>query len=125
MLAVWLIVGVILIIGWPNFGLAAALSSARRVVSSLSFSKRLCYVPRPERPPFVEEFRRRVPRYMLRHKVKAGMTGWAQINGWRGNTSIEKRIEYDLFYIERWTLGLDLKILILTVWLGFRNRNAY
>jgi Undecaprenyl-phosphate glucose phosphotransferase len=81
--------------------------------------------PRPERPPFVEEFRRRVPRYMLRHKVKAGMTGWAQINGWRGNTSIEKRIEYDLYYIERWSLGFDLKILILTVWLGFRNRNAY
>src|SRR5437867_1879359 len=81
--------------------------------------------PRPERPSFVEEFRRRVPGYMLRHKVKAGITGWAQINGWRGNTSIEKRIEYDLYYIERWSLGLDLKILLLTFWSGFRNRNAY
>ncbi len=81
--------------------------------------------PRPERPSFVEEFRRRIPGYMLRHKVKAGITGWAQVNGWRGNTSIEKRIEYDLYYIERWSLGLDLKILIQTVWYGFRNRNAY
>ena len=82
--------------------------------------------PRPERPSFVEEFRRRVPGYMLRHKVKAGITGWAQINGWRGNTSIEKRIECDLYYIERWSLGFDLKILIQTLWYGFRiNRNAY
>src|SRR5207245_133329 len=64
--------------------------------------------PRPEHPGFVEEFRRRVPGYMLRHKVKAGITGWAQINGWRGNTSIEKRIECDLYYIERWSLGFDL-----------------
>ena len=80
--------------------------------------------PRPERPSFVDEFRRRVPGYMLRHKVKAGITGWAQINGWRGNTSIEKRIEYDLYYIERWSLAFDLKILLQTFWLGFRNRNA-
>ena len=81
--------------------------------------------PRPERPSFVAEFRRRVPGYMLRHKVKAGITGWAQINGWRGNTSLEKRIEYDLYYIERWSLGFDLAILLRTMWLGFRNRNAY
>ena len=81
--------------------------------------------PRPERPSFVEEFRRRVPGYMLRHKVKAGITGWAQIHGWRGNTSIEKRIEYDLYYIERWSLRFDLSILLQTLWLGFRNRNAY
>ena len=81
--------------------------------------------PRPERPSFVEEFRRRVPGYMLRHKMKAGITGWAQINGWRGSTSIEKRIEYDLYYIERWSVGLDLKILLQTFWHGFRNRNAY
>ena len=81
--------------------------------------------PRPERPSFVEDFRRRVPRYMLRHTVKAGITGWAQINGWRGNTSIEKRIEYDLYYIERWSIGFDLRILLQTLWLGFRNRNAY
>jgi Undecaprenyl-phosphate glucose phosphotransferase len=81
--------------------------------------------PRPERPSFVEDFRRRVPRYMLRHTVKAGITGWAQINGWRGNTSIEKRIEYDLYYIERWSIAFDVKILLQTLWLGFRNRNAY
>jgi lipopolysaccharide/colanic/teichoic acid biosynthesis glycosyltransferase len=81
--------------------------------------------PRPERPSFVEEFRRRIPGYMLRHKVKAGITGWAQIHGWRGNTSLEKRIEYDLYYIERWSLALDVKILVKTLFLGFRNRNAY
>jgi len=81
--------------------------------------------PRPERPSFVEEFRRRVPGYMLRHKVKAGITGWAQINGWRGNTSIERRIECDLYYIERWSLAFDLLILIQTLWYGIRNRNAY
>jgi len=81
--------------------------------------------PRPERPVFIEEFRRHVPRYMLRHKVQAGMTGWAQVHGWRGNTSIEKRIEHDLFYIENWSVGLDLKILFLTLFKGFWNRNAY
>jgi Undecaprenyl-phosphate glucose phosphotransferase len=81
--------------------------------------------PRPERPLFVQEFRTRIPGYMLRHKVKAGMTGWAQINGWRGNTSLEKRIEYDLYYIERWSLAFDLSILVRTLWLGFTNRNAY
>ena len=81
--------------------------------------------PRPERPSFVEDFRTRIPGYMLRHKVKAGMTGWAQINGWRGNTSLEKRIEYDLYYIERWSLAFDVSILVRTLWLGFRNRNAY
>jgi Undecaprenyl-phosphate glucose phosphotransferase len=79
--------------------------------------------PRPERPSFVEEFRRRVPGYMLRHKVKAGMTGFAQINGWRGNTSLKKRIEYDLYYIERWSLGFDLRILLQTLW-RFYDRNA-
>jgi Undecaprenyl-phosphate glucose phosphotransferase len=71
--------------------------------------------PRPERPYFVEQFRHRYPQYMLRHKVRSGITGWAQVNGWRGNTSIEKRIEYDLYYIENWSLGLDLKIMWLTV----------
>jgi Undecaprenyl-phosphate glucose phosphotransferase len=81
--------------------------------------------PRPERPGFVEQFRTRIPGYMLRHKVKAGMTGWAQINGWRGNTSLEKRIEYDLYYIERWSLAFDLSILLRTLWRGFTNRNAY
>lgn len=81
--------------------------------------------PRPERPVFIEEFRRRVPRYMLRHKVPAGMTGWAQVHGWRGDTSIDKRIEFDLYYIENWSLLLDIKIMVLTVLSGFRNRNAY
>ncbi len=71
--------------------------------------------PRPERPLFVEQFRHRYPQYMLRHKVKSGMTGWAQVNGWRGNTSIEKRIEYDLYYIENWSLSLDIKIMWLTL----------
>jgi Undecaprenyl-phosphate glucose phosphotransferase len=80
--------------------------------------------PRPERPVFVETFRHRIPGYMLRHKVKAGMTGWAQINGWRGNTSLEKRIECDLYYIERWSLGFDLAILVKTIWRGF-GKNAY
>ena len=81
--------------------------------------------PRPERPVFVEEFRRSVPGYMLRHKMKSGMTGWAQVSGWRGNTSIEKRIEFDLHYIENWSLGFDVKILWLTVWKGLINKNAY
>jgi exopolysaccharide biosynthesis polyprenyl glycosylphosphotransferase len=80
--------------------------------------------PRPERPMFVEDFRRRFPGYMLRHKVKAGVTGWAQINGWRGNTSLEKRLEYDLYYIERWSLGFDLRILVQTFWRAF-SKNAY
>jgi Undecaprenyl-phosphate glucose phosphotransferase len=81
--------------------------------------------PRPERPVFVEQFRRTVPGYMLRHKVKAGVTGWAQVNGLRGNTSLEKRIEYDLAYIERWSLGFDLKIIALTVARILVERNAY
>ena len=81
--------------------------------------------PRPERPVFVEQFRREIPQYMLRHKVKSGITGWAQVNGWRGSTSLEKRIEYDIYYIERWSLAFDIRILWLTLWNGFRNKNAY
>ena len=81
--------------------------------------------PRPERPVFIDEFRRHVPRYMLRHMVRAGITGWAQVNGWRGNTSIEQRIQYDLYYIENWSLLLDLKILALTFVRGFAHKNAY
>jgi len=81
--------------------------------------------PRPERPVYIKEFRKRIPRYMLRHKVPAGITGWAQVHGWRGDTSIDKRIEYDLYYIENWSLLLDLKIVVMTVVKGFRNRNAY
>ncbi len=81
--------------------------------------------PRPERPVFIEEFSRRVPRYMLRHKMRSGITGWAQVNGWRGNTSIEKRIECDLFYIQNWSLKLDFKIMWMTLWKGLVNENAY
>jgi Undecaprenyl-phosphate glucose phosphotransferase len=77
--------------------------------------------PRPERPFFVEQFKHQIPQYMLRHKVKAGITGWAQINGWRGNTSLEKRIEFDLYYIENWSIGLDLKIMWLTVMRGLQR----
>jgi Undecaprenyl-phosphate glucose phosphotransferase len=81
--------------------------------------------PRPERPHFVEQFKHRIPQYMLRHKVKAGLTGWAQVHGWRGNTSIEKRIEYDLYYIENWSVRLDLKIMWLTLLRGFFHKHAY
>jgi len=80
--------------------------------------------PRPERPAFVKEFKERIPLYMLRHKVKCGMTGWAQVNGWRGNTSIEKRIEHDLYYIQNWSLGLDVKILWRT-WRAVLHKHAY
>ena len=81
--------------------------------------------PRPERPIFIDKFRRHIPRYQLRHMVKAGMTGWAQIHGLRGQTSIEKRVEYDLYYIEHWSLLLDLRILARTLAGGFLSRNAY
>ncbi len=80
--------------------------------------------PRPERPAFVHEFKGKIPQYMLRHKVKAGITGWAQVHGWRGNTSIRKRIQYDLYYIENWSLLLDFKILWMTLRHGLRH-NAY
>ena len=81
--------------------------------------------PRPERPYFVKQFKHRYPQYMLRHKVKAGITGWAQVNGWRGDTSIEKRIEFDLHYIENWSVSLDLKILWLTIVRGLFHLRAY
>jgi Undecaprenyl-phosphate glucose phosphotransferase len=81
--------------------------------------------PRPERPHFVEQFKHRIPQYMLRHKVKAGLTGWAQVNGWRGNTALDKRIEYDLYYIENWSVRLDLKIIWLTIVKGFFHKHAY
>ncbi|MCX7919507.1 MAG: undecaprenyl-phosphate glucose phosphotransferase [bacterium] len=78
--------------------------------------------PRPERPYFVDQFKNRIPRYMLRHKVKSGMTGWAQVNGWRGDSSIEERTKYDLYYIENWSILFDIKILFLTL---FARKNAY
>lgn len=81
--------------------------------------------PRPERPFFVEKFREEIPRYMVKHQVRPGLTGWAQVNGYRGDTSIRKRIEYDLYYIENWTIGLDIKIMFLTIFKGFVNKNAY
>ena len=81
--------------------------------------------PRPERPQFVKKFQEEIPRYMIKHQVRPGMTGWAQINGYRGDTSIKGRIEHDLYYIENWSLGLDIKILFLTIFKGFVNKNAY
>ncbi len=81
--------------------------------------------PRPERPVFIEEFRREIPGYMLRHKVKAGLTGWAQVHGWRGNTSLHERVEHDIHYIQNWSLSLDVQIILLTLWRGLRHRNAY
>ena len=81
--------------------------------------------PRPERPFFVEKFREEIPRYMVKHQVRPGLTGWAQVNGYRGDTSIRKRIECDLYYIEIWSIGLDIKIIFLTFFKGFINKNAY
>ncbi len=81
--------------------------------------------PRPERPLFVEKFREEIPRYMIKHQVRPGITGWAQVNGYRGDTSIKKRIEYDLYYIENWSMAFDMKILFLTFFRGFINKNAY
>ena len=81
--------------------------------------------PRPERPQFVEQFRNEYPHYMLRHRVRAGITGWAQVHGWRGNTSVRMRIEHDLYYISNWSLLLDVKILLMTLRHGLRNENAY
>ena len=81
--------------------------------------------PRPERPQFVEQFKEEIPRYMVKHQVRPGLTGWAQINGYRGDTSIKKRIEFDIFYIENWTMSFDIKIMFLTIFKGFINKNAY
>ncbi len=81
--------------------------------------------PRPERDVFVERFRKQIPNYVQRHQVKAGMTGWAQVNGWRGDTSLRHRVRCDLYYVAHWSLWLDLKILLLTPWRGLRHRNAY
>jgi exopolysaccharide biosynthesis polyprenyl glycosylphosphotransferase len=81
--------------------------------------------PRPERPQFVEKFKEQIPRYMVKHQVRPGLTGWAQINGYRGDTSIRKRIDYDIYYIENWTMTFDFKILLGTIRYGFINKNAY
>ena len=81
--------------------------------------------PRPERPFYVEKFKEEIPRYMVKHQVRPGLTGWAQVNGLRGDTDIKKRIEYDLYYIENWTFWFDIKIIILTFFKGFINKNAY
>lgn len=81
--------------------------------------------PRPERPYFVEQFKEEIPKYMIKHHVRPGITGWAQVNGWRGDTSIEKRIQCDIYYIENWDIWLDIKIIFLTIFNGFVNKNAY
>ena len=81
--------------------------------------------PRPERPQYVEKFKEEIPRYMIKHQVRPGLTGWAQINGYRGDTSIRKRIEYDIYYIENWSMSFDFKIMFLTIFKGFINENAY
>ena len=81
--------------------------------------------PRPERPQFVEKFKEEIPRYMVKHQVRPGLTGWAQVNGLRGDSSIKKRIEYDIYYIENWTVGFDIKIILMTFFTGFINKNAY
>ena len=81
--------------------------------------------PRPERPVFIHQFRQTIPNYMVRHCVKAGITGWAQVHGWRGNTSLRKRLEYDLYYITHWTPWLDIRILWMTIFRGLLHRNAY
>jgi Undecaprenyl-phosphate glucose phosphotransferase len=81
--------------------------------------------PRPERPFFVDKFKEEIPKYMVKHQVRPGITGWAQVNGWRGDTSIERRIECDIYYIENWNFWLDIKIMFLTVFKGFVNKNAY
>jgi Undecaprenyl-phosphate glucose phosphotransferase len=81
--------------------------------------------PRPERPELIDQFKDKIPKYMLRHKIKAGVTGWAQVNGWRGNTSLEKRIEHDLYYIENWSVSFDLHILFMTILKGLINKHAY
>jgi Undecaprenyl-phosphate glucose phosphotransferase len=81
--------------------------------------------PRPERPVFIEDFRKKVPKYMLRHRMKAGITGWAQVNGLRGNTSLSNRIEYDIYYIQNWSISFDIKIMLLTVFRMMRDKNAY
>lgn len=81
--------------------------------------------PRPERPVFIEQFKNEIPDYMKKHLVKAGITGWAQINGWRGDTDLKKRVEHDIYYIENWSIWFDLKIIFLTLLKGFVNKNAY
>jgi lipopolysaccharide/colanic/teichoic acid biosynthesis glycosyltransferase len=81
--------------------------------------------PRPERPVFIQQFAKSIPNYMARHSVKCGITGWAQVNGWRGNTSLRKRVQYDLYYITHWNPWFDIRILFLTVWKGIFHRHAY
>jgi lipopolysaccharide/colanic/teichoic acid biosynthesis glycosyltransferase len=81
--------------------------------------------PRPERPYFVKQFLQEIHTYNSRHRLKVGITGWAQVNGWRGNTSIEKRVEHDLYYLQNWSFAFDLRIIFLTIWSGLLHRNAY
>ncbi|WP_029232765.1 undecaprenyl-phosphate glucose phosphotransferase [Butyrivibrio sp. VCB2006] len=92
---------------------------------NILFGKMSLVGPRPERPQFVEKFKEQIPRYMVKHQVRPGLTGWAQINGYRGDTSIRKRIDYDIYYIENWSMSFDLRIILGTIRYGFVNKNAY
>ena len=83
------------------------------------------YFDTADQPFFVEKFKEEIPRYMVKHQVRPGLTGWAQVNGYRGDTSIRKRIDYDIYYIENWTIGFDIKIIFMTFFTGFINKNAY
>ncbi len=109
---------------WGNFMRKMSIDELPQFINVL-FGDMSVVGPRPERPYFVEQFKETIPKYMIKHQVRPGITGWAQINGWRGDTSIEKRIEFDLYYIENWKMSLDLKIILLTIFKGFVNRNAY
>lgn len=121
--------------GWTTRG-DARVTKVGRIIRSTSIDEMPQFInvlkgdmslvgPRPERTQFVEKFKEEIPRYMIKHQVRPGITGWAQINGLRGDTSIQERIHYDLYYIENWTMGFDIKILFLTVFKGFVNKNAY
>lgn len=109
---------------WGNFMRKMSIDELPQFVNVL-FGDMSVVGPRPERPYFVEQFKETIPKYMIKHQVRPGITGWAQINGWRGDTSIEKRIEFDLNYIENWKMSLDIKIILMTIIRGFVNKNAY
>ncbi|MBE0451989.1 MAG: undecaprenyl-phosphate glucose phosphotransferase [Clostridia bacterium] len=109
---------------WGNFMRRMSIDELPQFMNVL-FGDMSVVGPRPERPYFVEQFKETIPKYMIKHQVRPGITGWAQINGWRGDTSIEKRIEFDLYYIENWKMSMDIKIILMTIVRGFINRNAY
>lgn len=110
--------------GWGSFMRKTSIDELPQFINVLKGDMSVVG-PRPERPYFVEQFKDEIPKYMIKHQVRPGITGWAQVNGWRGDTSIHKRIECDLYYIENWKFSFDIKIVLLTVFKGFLNRNAY